>query len=176
MYIQIYITQVYQTNTCNRNCYVYWHITFLFHNMFRPHGPSSGEPQTIFHISKKTLSPNGSVVFSLTYVKCLPFTIQLLFNALIHSFILFILGFSAYHEVDIHCYLSSASGMLSNTFDMLCLFAGEVTLLCLGPLTNIALAIRMDPNFCTNVKEIFIMGGNMEGKCCFIWNKRAGVL
>ncbi|KAJ9577029.1 hypothetical protein L9F63_006377, partial [Diploptera punctata] len=39
---------------------------------------------------------------------------------------------------------------------------GEVTLLCLGPLTNVALAIRMDPNFCQNVKEIFIMGGNME--------------
>lgn len=40
---------------------------------------------------------------------------------------------------------------------------GTVTLLCLGPLTNIALAIRMDPNFCRNVKEIFIMGGNIEG-------------
>ncbi|PNF39343.1 hypothetical protein B7P43_G01510 [Cryptotermes secundus] len=40
---------------------------------------------------------------------------------------------------------------------------GAVTLLCLGPLTNVALAIRMDPSFCTNVKEIFIMGGNIEG-------------
>lgn len=40
---------------------------------------------------------------------------------------------------------------------------GAMTLLCLGPLTNVALAIRMDPNFCTNVKEIFIMGGNIEG-------------
>jgi inosine-uridine nucleoside N-ribohydrolase len=51
---------------------------------------------------------------------------------------------------------------------MLCPFAGAVTLLCLGPLTNVALAIRMDPRFCTNVKEIFIMGGNMEGKCGFV--------
>ncbi|XP_063237953.1 nucleoside hydrolase-like isoform X2 [Bacillus rossius redtenbacheri] len=40
---------------------------------------------------------------------------------------------------------------------------GSITLLCLGPLTNIALAIRMDKDFCTNVKEIIIMGGNVEG-------------
>jgi inosine-uridine nucleoside N-ribohydrolase len=59
---------------------------------------------------------------------------------------------------------------------MLCPFAGAVTLLCLGPLTNVALAIRMDPNFCTNVKEIFIMGGNIEGKCGFMWHKRAVIL
>jgi inosine-uridine nucleoside N-ribohydrolase len=41
---------------------------------------------------------------------------------------------------------------------------GAVTLLCLGPLTNVALAIRMDPSFCKNVKEMLIMGGNTEGK------------
>jgi len=46
---------------------------------------------------------------------------------------------------------------------ILCSLTGAVTLLCLGPLTNIALAIKMDPSFCKNVKEIFIMGGNMEG-------------
>jgi hypothetical protein len=50
------------------------------------------------HISKKTLSPNGSVVLSLTYGKCLPFTIQLLFNVLIYNFIL---GFPVYHKVEI---------------------------------------------------------------------------
>uniref|UniRef100_A0A0A9W0Q8 Putative uridine nucleosidase 2 n=1 Tax=Lygus hesperus TaxID=30085 RepID=A0A0A9W0Q8_LYGHE len=37
---------------------------------------------------------------------------------------------------------------------------GEVTLVCCGPLTNIALAIRTYPDFVQNVKEIFIMGGN----------------
>ncbi|KAF6214718.1 hypothetical protein GE061_009461 [Apolygus lucorum] len=36
----------------------------------------------------------------------------------------------------------------------------EVTLVCCGPLTNIALAIRTYPDFVQNVKEIFIMGGN----------------
>ncbi|XP_047113623.1 uncharacterized protein C1683.06c-like isoform X1 [Schistocerca piceifrons] len=39
----------------------------------------------------------------------------------------------------------------------------EISLLCLGPLTNIALAIHMDPRFCTNVKEMVIMGGNIAG-------------
>lgn len=39
----------------------------------------------------------------------------------------------------------------------------EISLLCLGPLTNIALAIHMDPHFCTNVKEVVIMGGNIAG-------------
>lgn len=36
---------------------------------------------------------------------------------------------------------------------------GEITLFPLGPLTNIALAIILDPNFAGNVKEIFLMGG-----------------
>ncbi|XP_066998055.2 nucleoside hydrolase [Anabrus simplex] len=40
---------------------------------------------------------------------------------------------------------------------------GQLTLLTLGPLTNVALAIRLDPNFCKNVKEVVIMGGNSEG-------------
>uniref|UniRef100_A0A1B6K2M9 Inosine/uridine-preferring nucleoside hydrolase domain-containing protein n=1 Tax=Homalodisca liturata TaxID=320908 RepID=A0A1B6K2M9_9HEMI len=39
---------------------------------------------------------------------------------------------------------------------------GEVSLLCLGPLTNIALAIRTFPCFVQNVKEIIIMGGNYK--------------
>lgn len=48
---------------------------------------------------------------------------------------------------------------------------GAVTLLCLGPLTNIALAIRMDPSFCGNIKEVFIMGGNTEGKSFSLYNE-----
>ncbi len=36
---------------------------------------------------------------------------------------------------------------------------GEITLVCIGPLTNIALAIRQEPRIVENIKEIFIMGG-----------------
>uniref|UniRef100_A0A1B6KD12 Inosine/uridine-preferring nucleoside hydrolase domain-containing protein n=1 Tax=Graphocephala atropunctata TaxID=36148 RepID=A0A1B6KD12_9HEMI len=40
---------------------------------------------------------------------------------------------------------------------------GEVSLLCLGPLTNIALAVRTYPCFAENIKEVIIMGGNYKG-------------
>ena len=36
---------------------------------------------------------------------------------------------------------------------------GEVTLIPVGPLTNIALAIRSDPRICKKIREIVIMGG-----------------
>ncbi len=36
---------------------------------------------------------------------------------------------------------------------------GEITLVCIGPLTNLALAIRQEPRIVENVKEVFIMGG-----------------
>ncbi|XP_061540845.1 uncharacterized protein si:ch211-201h21.5 [Phycodurus eques] len=39
----------------------------------------------------------------------------------------------------------------------------QVTLVALGPLTNLALAVKMDPSFPGNLKELYIMGGNMEG-------------
>ncbi len=38
----------------------------------------------------------------------------------------------------------------------------EVTLVCIGPLTNIALAIRQEPRIVENVKEAFIMGGAIQ--------------
>lgn len=34
----------------------------------------------------------------------------------------------------------------------------------LGPLTNLAIAINVDPNFEKNVKDLFIMGGNIHGR------------
>jgi purine nucleosidase len=40
---------------------------------------------------------------------------------------------------------------------------GEVVLYCAGPLTNIALAVRMDPTIVAQVKAIYIMGGSSEG-------------
>jgi len=36
---------------------------------------------------------------------------------------------------------------------------GEITLVAIGPLTNIALAIRKEPKFAKSLKEIIIMGG-----------------
>ncbi|KAL3870547.1 hypothetical protein ACJMK2_038600 [Sinanodonta woodiana] len=43
-------------------------------------------------------------------------------------------------------------------------FEGELTLVCLGPLTNIAVALRIDPHFGTRLKNCFIMGGNHQGR------------
>ena len=33
----------------------------------------------------------------------------------------------------------------------------------LGPLTNVAMAMRLDRQFASNLKELYIMGGNTEG-------------
>jgi len=39
---------------------------------------------------------------------------------------------------------------------------GEITLVAIGPLTNLALAIRQEPRIIQNVKEVFIMGGALR--------------
>lgn len=41
---------------------------------------------------------------------------------------------------------------------------GEISLVCLGPLTNVALAIKVYDDFACNVKEVFLMGGNYTGE------------
>ncbi|XP_041862824.1 inosine-uridine preferring nucleoside hydrolase [Melanotaenia boesemani] len=40
----------------------------------------------------------------------------------------------------------------------------QVSLVALGPLTNLALAVKLDPSFPEKLKDLYIMGGNMEGK------------
>ncbi|MGQ9908509.1 MAG: nucleoside hydrolase [Candidatus Flexifilum sp.] len=37
---------------------------------------------------------------------------------------------------------------------------GEITLIPIGPLTNIALALRLEPRIAENVREVVLMGGN----------------
>ena len=48
--------------------------------------------------------------------------------------------------------------------------SGEISLVCLGPIINIAMTIRMDPEFGKRLKECHIMGGTYQGKhavyCC----------
>lgn len=39
---------------------------------------------------------------------------------------------------------------------------GEITVCAVGPLTNIALAIEIDPNFVANLKQLVIMGGSLD--------------
>lgn len=40
---------------------------------------------------------------------------------------------------------------------------GEITLIGIGPLTNIAMAIRLDPTFRVNLKHLFVLGGSVDG-------------
>lgn len=42
--------------------------------------------------------------------------------------------------------------------------AGELTLIALGPLTNLALALRLDPTLPERVKRLLIMGGAVNGR------------
>ncbi len=39
---------------------------------------------------------------------------------------------------------------------------GEISIVAAGPLTNLALAVRLDPSFAANVKELVIMGGLVD--------------
>ncbi|XP_037513135.1 LOW QUALITY PROTEIN: inosine-uridine preferring nucleoside hydrolase-like [Rhipicephalus sanguineus] len=48
--------------------------------------------------------------------------------------------------------------------DMVQKHPGALTLVAIGPLTNVALAQRLDPTFLSNLKELVIMGGTFEGR------------
>ncbi|XP_064112842.1 inosine-uridine preferring nucleoside hydrolase-like isoform X3 [Macrobrachium nipponense] len=43
-------------------------------------------------------------------------------------------------------------------------YLGKVILIALGPLTNIALAIRLDSTFLSHLADIYVMGGNTSGE------------
>lgn len=40
----------------------------------------------------------------------------------------------------------------------------DVTLVCIGPLTNVAIAYKLDPKFAKRLKKLVILGGNYLGK------------
>jgi inosine-uridine nucleoside N-ribohydrolase len=44
------------------------------------------------------------------------------------------------------------------------IYPGKVRLVCLAPLTNIALALKTYAEFSANLKDIYVMGGNSTGK------------
>ncbi|XP_072267906.1 pyrimidine-specific ribonucleoside hydrolase RihA-like [Pyxicephalus adspersus] len=43
-------------------------------------------------------------------------------------------------------------------------YPGQITLVATGPLTNLALAVRMDPTIPEKLHSLYIMGGNMESR------------
>jgi inosine-uridine nucleoside N-ribohydrolase len=59
-----------------------------------------------------------------------------------------------------------ASGELAATFMIRMVHAhpGQVSIIATGPLTNLALAQRLDPQFATLAKELVYMGGSLEPK------------
>ncbi|XP_026680068.1 probable uridine nucleosidase 2 isoform X2 [Diaphorina citri] len=42
-------------------------------------------------------------------------------------------------------------------------FPGQISLICLGPLTNVAHAIKLYPGFLDNLQQIIVMGGSVKG-------------
>ncbi|XP_073470742.1 inosine-uridine preferring nucleoside hydrolase-like isoform X2 [Aquarana catesbeiana] len=43
-------------------------------------------------------------------------------------------------------------------------YEGQISVVALGPLTNLALAAKMDPTLPKKINKLYIMGGNMEGR------------
>ena len=43
-------------------------------------------------------------------------------------------------------------------------FKGEITIIGLGPLTNIAACINASPDFASQLKRLMLMGGNSHGE------------
>ncbi|KAJ6638366.1 DnaJ like subfamily C member 1 [Pseudolycoriella hygida] len=59
--------------------------------------------------------------------------------------------------------LVSSESALSFIYRMVKDKPKQITLICVGPLTNIALAMKIYPDFSELVKDIYIMGGNYKG-------------
>jgi inosine-uridine nucleoside N-ribohydrolase len=59
---------------------------------------------------------------------------------------------------DQHFSLSSLSGS-ELLLQMARMYPGQITLLCLGPLTNVALALQKEPDLGLRLRQVFFMGG-----------------
>lgn len=57
-----------------------------------------------------------------------------------------------------------AKGAVEAIRDLIMANPHEISLIGIGPLTNIGLAIKAFPEIKDNVKDVFIMGGNHQGK------------
>jgi purine nucleosidase len=57
----------------------------------------------------------------------------------------------------------SSSNWCASIIELVRKYPGEVTLLPVGPLTNIALAALKDPSIVPLVKEVVLMGGSLSG-------------
>jgi len=61
--------------------------------------------------------------------------------------------------------LKSINSVETNLIERCCVtLTGRISLVCLAPLTNIAVAMKLDPDFGKKLSDCFIMGGNYEGK------------
>jgi len=59
------------------------------------------------------------------------------------------------------CSLILSLGKLLSTYSFP--VKGEITLVALAPLTNIALALRQDPDLGSKLASLTVMGGNTQG-------------
>ena len=59
---------------------------------------------------------------------------------------------------------ADTEGAVSALLRLVTAHPGEITLVCLGPLTNIALTLKLDPNFGRKLHKCVIMGGNYKGR------------
>lgn len=51
--------------------------------------------------------------------------------------------------------------------DMTCKHPGEITIIAIGPLTNLALAQKLDPQFAGRIKELVYQGAPLaRGRAC----------
>lgn len=71
------------------------------------------------------------------------------------------LGDSTYH-ITVNKTIENKNGIIA-MIDALKNNAGKIELITLGPLTNLALALKLDSNLSSYIKHCYIMGGNWQG-------------